>query len=761
MHRVEHCGLNLPSREAAGRQLSVVPPTPVTARPPLHTWAAATVLFAGTVLLFSRSLGYDFVNYDDPGYVTNNAHVQAGLTWDSIVWAFTGKSDYWHPLTWLSHMLDWQLFGENAAGHRLVSVLWHATNAVLVGHVMHRLTRAWWTSLFSAALFAWHPLRVESVVWITERKDVMSGFFFLVTLWAYAGYAERMKAGSRAGGHYALTLGLFAGGLMCKPMLVTVPVVLLILDVWPLGRFTSTQAAGWWRRHRCVVMEKLPFFILSGVTSVVTVVMQHHSGAFTLEVSIGARLGNAVVSVARYLGNFFWPVDLSVCYAHPGEWPALVVAGAFALGTGISALAWRQRAARPWLGAGWLWFLVMLLPTIGLIQVGFQAMADRYTYLPILGWQLALLWTLRERPMPRALRAGLATAALAACLLGTWRQQGFWRDSITLFQHAVDLDEENNFAHGFLSFTHFNLGHLDEAARHAEQALQLESHNQTALFTLASVRERQGRFAPAAESLQRILQLNPSHAQARYLRSVMLLRLGQRSEALAELRIAVQLSPEFQQSNLELAFAELRHGQPRHALPHFELALELDHQDVTARHGYATALTLLGRSGEAQEQFEATLRLQPNHPNAHIRLGLILLSRHQSGEAADHFRAALLIQPDDPMALAALGQAEEQLGHPDLATGYFAQAIRLAPRDVEIHRAWAEILMRRGEYDEAAQAFTQLLSIWPDDAEGHASLGYALIMGGHRTEAIPHWEKALRLKPDFPGLRERLQRIRH
>ncbi len=746
------------AKPGGSRQAVVVPSPPVRIRPPLHTCAASAILFAGTVLLYNQSLGYDFVNYDDPSYITNNLHVRAGLTWDSFVWACTNKTDYWHPLTWLAHMLDWQLFGDNAAGHRLVSVLWHAANAVLTFQLLRRLTGVWWSALFSAALFAWHPLRVESVVWVTERKDVMSGFFFLLTLWVYVGYVDGLRAGRKAGGTYALTLALFTCGLMCKPMLVTVPVVLLIVDFWPFQRAALAFSA--WRKWRDLVTEKIPFFILSTVVSVMTVVMQRNINAFVLHLSLNARVGNMFVAIVRYLGQFFWPSDLVVCYPHPGWWPWPVIVAALAFVISLSALSWRQHTARPWMLAGWLWFLVMLLPAIGLIQVGFQAMADRYTYLPILGWQLVLLWTLRSFPLPKMLLCTVAAVTLTACAAGTWRQQAYWRDSLTLFQHAVEVNEENGFAHSFLSFTLFNLNQLEEATRHGERALLLQPDNQTARYTLGCVQERQGLFTEAASNFQHILQLSPGQTQARYMQGIMLLRLGHRAEAMTELKIAAEQKPEFRQANLDLALTEAAHGQPDKACLHFEVAVELDPQNAAAHHGYATALTQLGRLDEAQEQLEITLRLQPNHPAAHAQLGLILLVSHRPDTAVDHFRATLAIQPDDPTVLAGLGQAEEQLGRTDEATMYFSRARELAPRDAGIHRAWAEILMRRGQYEEATRIFTQLLSIRPDDAEGHASLGYALILGGHRTEAIPHWEEALRLKPDFPGLRERLQRIR-
>ena len=400
---------------------------PESKPPALHAWAVSVALFAGTMLLFGRAFDYGFTNYDDPRYLTDNLHVQSGLTWDSLVWAFTAKTDYWHPLTWFSHMLDWQLYGASATGHHLTSVLWHALNAVLAFHVLRRLTGAFWTCAFAAALFAWHPLRVESVVWVAERKDVLSGCFFLLTLWAYAGYAKRRLERSRAWPSYLLTLALFSGGLMCKPMLVSLPLVLLLLDYWPLNRTAAGPAPVLvWRG---LLIEKLPFVVLSAAISVLTILMQFNVGGYVLHLPLGARLGNALVSIVRYLGKFFWPFDLAVCYPHPGSWPAATVSGAVLLVLALSVAAWRQRHIRPWLLVGWAWFLVVLLPVIGLVQAGFQAMADRYTYLAIIGPQLALLMTVREIParfMPRGLAAALGGVVLAACALATGRAGIRW-----------------------------------------------------------------------------------------------------------------------------------------------------------------------------------------------------------------------------------------------------------------------------------------------------------------------------------------------
>lgn len=595
-----------------------------SSRPTASTWLAAALLAAGTFALFSRSLGYGFINYDDPLYLTNNPRVQAGLTWHGIVWAFTGHADYWHPLTWLSHMLDWQMFGANATGHRAVSIGWHAANAVLAFLLGRRLLGHGGLALFSAALFAWHPLRVESVVWVTERKDVMSGCFFLAALLAWLRYGELFKANRPAGRAYALTLALFLGGLMCKPSLVTLPLVLLALDFWPLRRLSLEPASGWWAAQRCVVMEKLPFFLLSAVIAVVTIKMQVAVNAFSLAVPLADRLGNAVVSLARYLGHFAWPAQLTIFYEHPGAWAGAVITGALALGLAVTALAWWRRETDPWLLAGWGWFLAMLLPALGLLQVGLQAMADRYTYLPILGLHLALLGGFHRLSASKRLRIGVGAVVLIACAALTWRQQGFWRDSETLYQRAIAVDPSSSHAEAFLGFTYQEAGKLDLAERHARRALDLAPDNHWALLTLATVQAQTGRLPDAVASYQRLTQLDPRYARGHYLRGLLLQQLGR--------------------------------------LPEAENSL-------------ARAADLLADS-------------------AQVRLAL------------------------------------------------------------------AEVRARQRKFAEAATAYEAVIALRPDSAEAHAGLGYMCALTGRREDAIRHWEEALRLQPDFPGLRERLQRLR-
>ena len=728
------------------------------------------MLFSGTVLLFFRTTDYGFTNYDDPTYVVDNAQVQAGFTRDSILWAFTAAEANWHPLTWCSHMLDWQLYGASAGGHHLTGVLWHALNAVLAFLLLRRLTGGFWMSAFAAALFAWHPLRVESVAWISERKDVMSGCFFLLTLWAYLAYGERRRQQLRARYFYWLALFSFLCGLMCKPMLVTVPLVLLILDFWPLqrGRLEPGDAiggktAGWWQSWREPLLEKIPFFALSLIISVVTVRLQHVNEAFRLDLPFTARLLNALVSVLRYLGKFFWPFDLSVCYPHPGYWPIGVVLASVLLVTGCTVGAWRQRQIRPWLLAGWAWFLVVLLPVSGLVQVGFQAMADRYSYLSLLGWQLAFFGLAGEwsaRPVWRRILPALGAVWLVGCAVRTWDQQATWRDPLTLFGHAAAVTDKNDWAEASIAYTHLGLGHFDEAAAHARRALEINPKNESALYSLASVLARRNQLAEAAALCRSVLQRNSQEARTEYLLGTILLHQGQTDEATARLKSAVGKLADLYETNLRMAMAENMQGRPRNGLPRYEAAIAVNPQDVEVQFGYGLALAGLGRMEDALAHFRAAVQLQPSHAGANLHLGFLLLQRHELEEAIGHFRISLASLPRSDTALLGLASALEQMGRTAEATTSFAQAMACAPDNPAVFSAWADTLARRGKFAEAVAPYERAVQLQPDDAGTRAGLGFVLYFSNRRAEAIRQWEEALRLNPSFPGLRERLEKIR-
>ncbi len=746
---------------------------PFVDSPALRVRAACLALFLGTLLLFSRAMGFGFSNYDDPRYLTNNPHVQAGLSWAGVKWAFTGKVDYWHPLTWISHMVDWQLYGNNARGHHVTSVIWHALNAVLVLLVARRLTGAFWASALCAALFAWHPLRVESVVWITERKDVMSGFFFLLTVWSYLAYAERRRANQAARSCYGLTLAAFAGGLMCKPSLVALPAVLLLLDFWPLRRWagaatvtpangnTDLPASG--RPWTELLREKTPFFLLSIVTAVATVRLQAGSGAFTLALPLSARLANAAVSIPRYLGKFFWPFNLTVCYPHPGHWPAVGVGAAVALVLALTGAAFWQWRSRPWLLTGWFWFLAMLAPVLGLVQAGFQAMADRYTYLPIIGLQLALLWTLRDVTLPfatRWMRIGFVGLLLAGCAVRTWVQEGTWRDPHTLFEHALAVTERNDMAHFFLSATLFAEGRINEAELHARRAVEINPNYAADHDLLGDIQVKQGRIAEACASYRRVLQLDPRNAKADYDLGVLLLLQNRPEEAAAHFQSAARSQPESISAHLGLAQAETVRGRLPQACDSFRQAISLQPTNPAAHFGLALALEQLGRTEEALASYTTATELSPVDAAAHVKIGTILLNRNQPAEARSHFEIAAKNQPDFGAAYVGLGLVAEHLGRPQEAIANFQRALARDPTDASAHGAWGDTLARNREFDAAIAHYREALRLRPDDASIHARLGFALYLTGRRAEAVQHWEEALRLDPSLPGLRDRLEQAR-
>ncbi|MGH7996288.1 MAG: tetratricopeptide repeat protein [Opitutaceae bacterium] len=686
-------------------------------RPATRTAIVCTLLFGGTLLLYSRTAGFGFINLDDPVYVTENPMVRAGLSWAGVVWAFTAPSDYWHPLAWLSHMLDCQLYGLSAGGHHMTSVIWHALNAVLVFFVFRRLTGGAWRSAFAAALFAWHPLRVESVAWIAERKDVMSGFFFLLTILAYARYAAARSAGRPALRAYLLTLAGFAAGLMSKPMVVTLPCVLLLLDYWPLARQPP------WPVRR-LVFEKLPFFALSGAAAVATVLMQKSSGAFVLSLPLGARLENAVVSLARYVGKFVWPFDLIVCYRHPDWWPAGAVLASAALVLGLAALAWWQRRNRPWIATGLAWFLVTLLPVLGIVQVGLQAMADRYTYLPMLGIELALvpcLPALATRPW-RIAGTCAALVLLGACALRTWNQEGDWRNSEALFRHALRVDRNNDVAEGSLASALFAAGRFHDAEVHALRGRALDPQNFLVLVVLGNISEHQGQIDRSMALYRSALGLRPDDGPVRCQLGLLEMGRGHLGRARA-LMIPALRSARLRGRTLQLGRNALRDGDA------------------------ATALFL----------DNLVLAVVPDDPGANAAAGLALFARHNPAEAVVRLRIAARSGKAPPEAEFALAECEHALGRTADAEAALARVEAGARDNPALLSQTADLYALMQDFASAIRIYRRVVALDPSDSRAHAALGYLLIHSGDRSGGLAQWRRALQIDPDFPGLRERLR----
>jgi len=561
-----------------------------------------------TAALYWPITHYGFVNFDDDDYITNNSHVQAGLTWAGVIWAFqTGAAANWHPLTWISHMLDCQLYGLNPGGHHSTNLIFHVINTLLLFLWLRQLTGTLWRSAMVAALFAWHPLHVESVAWASERKDVLSTFFWMLTLIAYTRYAQKRSKvearGSRADTpvqaldarrstlDYYLALLFFACGLMSKPMVVTLPFVLLLLDFWPLNRFPPGCSA---RSLINLIVEKLPFFALTLAASVVTYFVQTSGRALwsPAGLSFSSRVANALWAYERYISKTFWPADLSIFYTHPYHWPAgLVIGAALLLALWSGLFIWRARQ-NPYLLVGWFWFLGTLVPTIGLVQVGSQSMADRYMYIPSIGLFIMVVWGLDDflnwRPHWRRITTLAGGVALVGCLVGTRIQLSYWQNSIKLFSHAIEVTTDNFVAYTCLGETLRDLGLKKEALMVCAEAVRIA----------------------------------PNSPVAQYNYGMALLQNNKLDEALAHLDAAGRLAPHNSEVQYNLGLFLLLHNKPAEAVSHFAAALVE----------------------------------RPDFAEAHYRLAQVLSQQHKSKEAVFHYREALRLKPEFPEAKAALDQ---------------------------------------------------------------------------------------------------------
>ena len=562
-------------------------------------------LALGTLALYWPVTNFPFINFDDDAYVADNPITQAGLTWPGFVWAFNGiHVGNWHPVSWLSHMLDCQLFGLNAGGHHLVNVLFHIANTLLLFAFLRSVTGADWRSACVAALFAWHPLHVESVAWVAERKDVLSTFFWLLTIITYARFTQSRDARRTAREHsaapfatrnaslfYSLALLFCALAMLSKPMAVTLPFTLLLVDLWPLKRIRNIECRI--QDLKNLLVEKIPFFFLAFALCAVTFLAQRSAGAVS-PVELSSRLGNVPVAYARYLANTFWPTDLAIVYPYVYRWPTAAIAGAVLLLILVSVLAIRLLRPQPWLAAGWFWFLGTLVPVIGFVQVGAQSMADRYFYIPSIGLFIVLVWSMAEfyaaRPNGKFILSVVGGSTLLGCALATAVQISYWRNSETLFLHALDATRNNYVA--------------DNA--------------------LGKVYEKKGDNVRALVLYREAVRIEPRYAISQYNLGLCLIGFGLNEQAFEHLAAAAHYDPGNADAQFNLAVFFLQNKHWADAARGFEATLRLRPEFVPAHAQLAKALIALGNFPEAAAQFRAALRLNPDFTDAKTGLADLL-----------------------------------------------------------------------------------------------------------------------------------------
>jgi len=712
--------------------------------PGQRNWEAAGIC-AGLVLLvigvFGQGVGFKFVNYDDNIYVYENAMVLRGLSWAGLRWAlFYGGIGHWHPLTWVSHMVDCNLYGTWAGGHHLTNIVLHAAAAVLVFLVLLRMTGALWRCGFVVAAWAVHPLRAESVAWVSERKDVLSAVFFGLTLGAYL-YHVRKPSMTR----YGLVAMSFACGLMAKNMLVTLPCVLLLLDYWPLGRLRERA------RFVPLMVEKIPLLMLSAISCVITFLVPEKVIAAD-RLPLWLRLENSIISCGIYLRQSVWPTGLAAEYPNPTHgFPVWEVAGSLALICLITTAAIGLRSRVPYVFVGWFWFIGMLVPVIGLTQISHYAHADRYTYLPQIGLGIAGTWLAAdwagERRQRRVALGWTGVAIVLALMAGAYRQTGYWRDSMALWTRALACTRDNYLAHNGLGNDIASKGQTEQAITQFRAALQINPASAGSHYDLGNALLKQGQVDQAVDEFRATLRIDPASPDAYCNLGNAYVRLGRIDQAIAQFRAAAQIDPASADTHYDLGSALLGEGRVEEAIAEFNEALKNDPDYADARYDLGNAFLQQRQNDQAIAEYRATLQIDPAYAKAHDNLGYALLGEGRLDEAVAEFNEALRIDPASTDAHCNLGNAFLRQGQIDQAAAQYRAALQIDPNDAEAHCNLGAALFRQRRPQAAAAEYREALRIDPANAAAHSDLGVALLQEGDAAGALAEAEKAHATEP--------------
>ena len=676
-------------------------------------------IVAATLTTYANVRYFDFINFDDRAYPLNR-NLRGGISLEAAKWAFTtGEQGNWHPLTWLSHLLDIQLYGPQGGPHHVTNVILHVLASAMLFVFLRRATGARWRSAFVSFLFALHPLHVESVAWVSERKDVLCAFFWFLTSWTYVRYAERPSLR-----RYLIVFLPFCLGLLSKPMIVTLPLVLLLLDFWPLGRALSIR----------LLLEKIPFVALAGVDSFITFLVQQQAGYIrtTATYPVGLRIENALVSYLIYIGKMFWPVDLPVWYPYPKSIPVRDAVVAALVIAAVSALALRGLRKFPYVASGWFWYLGTLVPVIGLIQVGRQSRADRYMYIPMVGLSIVLAWAAADiaNRWPRG-KTWIVSVLAGACLAmipDTWIELQYWENTEKLFTHAIRVSKRND-----IGYHNVGAAMLSSPARYAE-ALKLFD----------------------AELLE-----DPQSAQAHCDRGTALASLDRRAEAAAEFHTALALNPGYKDAHLEYGAMLLDEGDWRQAIVECEAALRLDPRNSRALENRGVALAAGKYFEKAIASYDSSLQLEPDNFEAHTNLGKALAALGHVNESLLEFDEAIRLNAGYVDAHRNRGVALLKTGRRDEAVASFQTAVRLSPQYAESRYSLGTALMGMpGQTSEAVEQLREAVRLDPALAGAQRNLARLLALNtATLPEAIAHVNAAMQVDPT-PATHQLLQKLK-
>lgn len=715
-----------------------------------RNWLICAGIALCCVAIYGQTLAHDFVNYDDDLYVGDNSEVQSGLSWSNVVWAFTTeRAKYMHPLTWLSHMLDCQIYGLRAWGHHLTNLILHTINSVLLFLVLARMTRSTWPSALAAALFAVHPLHVESVAWVAERKDMLSMLFWVAGIGAYAWHRQRPGLL-----RYLATAALFVLGFMSKPMVVTFPFVLLLLDYWPLGQVDHRlPAAGMLRRMSRLAVEKIPLFLVTAAMCAVTVIMQMRGKnlGFGAMVPLADRCANAVVVYVLYLVKTVWPAGLAVYYPHPITRPAWQVSGAALALIFITVVCVMQMRRRPYLIVGWLWYLGTLVPVIELVQAGTFSHADRYTYIPHIGIFIMVAWALHDLwasgRVPRPIVAGAPALAVALLTAAAIHQTGYWKNGETLFRHALAVTVDNPEARNNLAGALYGEKKYDEAGSQFQQALILDPNNTTAMNKMGVLLYEKGKYEEAVAKYRQALSLNPNFEKARMNLRVALKAQGKLDAPMAEYQDLLKKDPKTVDDYCRIGTLAMTLGGSDEAFSAFAEALKMEPGGKKANLAIADILVEQDKFNDALGYYEKALQADPRDAQTLYNMGVLLSRMKRPGEAAEKYGEALKWKPDFAEAHNNLGSLLANAQRLDEAVEHYRRAAALDPNYARVRVNLASLLAYQGQTDEAVRLYEEAIGIKPDGAAARLGLARLLMKSPRKAEAEAQLKKVLEFEP--------------